>query len=260
MNTLNYRAQRERIGSLDCVVVAPVVAESPDDADHGPPVSITRVAVFCHGFGAGGDDLVGLAGELLQLMTTDSGTMLVFPAAPLSLEEQGMPDGRAWWMLSIQRLVSAMEDGRYEQIRQEVPPGIDQARQKLTEVIQIVLERCGLNESQLLLGGFSQGAMLAVETALRGLQKPPAKLCLYSGALICESLWKPLAERLAGTQIIQSHGRFDPILPLQTGLWLREMLQAAECSVEFIEFNGPHTIPHTAIERTAEMLSHLANP
>lgn len=248
MKHLNYEAHRKRIGSLDCVVIAPTV---PPD---GPAVTIGKVGLFCHGFGAGGDDLVGLAGELLQGASSDVGKLLIFPAAPLSLEEEGMPDGRAWWMLSIQRLISAMDEGRYEQIREEIPEGIDDARHKLTEVIQIVLDRYSLTTQQLLLGGFSQGAMLAVETALRGLEQPPAQLCIYSGALICETLWKPLVGRLRSTQILQSHGRFDPILPLQTGRWLHELFQSAECPVEFIEFNGPHTIPPAAIQRTAEMM------
>jgi phospholipase/carboxylesterase len=248
LNAIKYAARRERIGSLDCVVVGP---EANGDS---PVTPISQVGIFCHGFGASGDDLVGLAGELLHNADASRGCMLVFPAATLSLEPQGMPDGRAWWLLSIQRLISAMEDGRYEQIRQEVPEGIDDARTKLTEVIEIVLERCGLSSAQLLLGGFSQGAMLAVETALRGLAEPPAKLCLYSGALICEALWKPLATRLSNTHIVQSHGRFDPILPLQTGLWLREMLQGAGCQVDWIEFNGPHTIPQMALDRTAQLL------
>ncbi len=251
MKPLNYQATRERLGPLDCVVVAPVAT------DNATP-KIAAVGVFCHGFGASGEDLVGLAGELLQIAATDAGIMLVFPAAPLSLEEQGMPDGRAWWMLSIQRMISAMENGRFEQVREEVPDEIDSARESLTAVIEIALKRWGLTEKNLLLGGFSQGDMLAVETALRGLPEPPAQLCLYSSALICERLWKPLANRLQHTQIFQSHGRLDPILPLQTGLWLRDMLQAAQCQVDFVEFNGPHTIPFTAIERTAHMLSQLA--
>lgn len=249
MNQLNYRAERTRIGALDCIVVAPAVAN-----DAAPP-PITTLGVFCHGFGAGGEDLVGLASELLSGSTSAGAVQLVFPAAPLSLDDQGMPGGRAWWLLSIQRLISAMEAGHYEQIRQEVPPGIDEARDQLTEVIEISLERAGLTSQQLLLGGFSQGAMLAVETSLRGLQQPPAKLCLYSGALICEQYWKPAASKLAQTQILQSHGRFDPILPLQAGRWLRDMLQSAECTVDFIEFSGPHTIPQEAIERTAAMFS-----
>lgn len=251
LKPLNYQATRERLGPLDCVVIAP-------EATDGQSQKIAALGVFCHGFGAGGDDLVGLASELLQIAATEAGVMLVFPAAPISLEEQGMPGGRAWWMLSVQRLLSAMEEGRFEQIRDEVPAEIDSARESLTAVIEIALKRCGLTPQHLLLGGFSQGAMLSVETALRGLPEPPAQLCLYSGALICERLWKPLAAHLRHTQIFQSHGRLDPILPLQTGLWLRDMLQNAQCQVDFVEFNGPHTIPFAAIERTALMLSQLA--
>ncbi len=248
---MTYQAQRQRLGSLDCIVVAPQLS-----AGESPP-QYAALAVFCHGFGAGGDDLVGLAGELLQMLASDAPIMLVFPAAPLSLADQGMPGGRAWWMLSIQKMVSAMEEGRFEQIREEVPDEIDAARDSLTETIQIALQQSGLTAQRLLLGGFSQGAMLSVETALRGLPEPPAQLCLYSGALICERLWKPLASRLQHTEILQSHGRLDPVLPLQTGLWLRDMLQAAQCTVDFIEFNGPHTIPFPALERTAAMLGRL---
>ena len=252
MKPLNYQARRERLGPLDCVVVSPHIADSPDESP-----KIAGLAVFCHGFGAGGDDLVGLAGELLQMSATDKPLMLVFPAAPLSLEEQGMPGGRAWWMLSVQRLISAMEEGRFDQIRGEVPDEIDSARESLTAVIDAALERCGLTSQHLLLGGFSQGAMLAVDTALRGLREPPAQLCLYSGALICEPLWQPLIPRLKGTEIFQSHGRFDQILPLQAGLWLRDFLQTAPTPVDFVQFDGPHTIPMAALERTSAMLSRL---
>lgn len=252
MKPLNYQARRERLGPLDCVVVSPKVTDSPGESPR-----IAGLAVFCHGFGAGGDDLVGLAGDLLQMAATDEPLMLVFPAAPLSLDEQEMPGGRAWWMLSVQRLISAMEAGRFEQIRAEVPDEIDAARASLTAVIDAALERCGLSAQHLLLGGFSQGAMLAVDTALRGLAEPPAQLCLYSGALICEPLWKPHVPRLKDTEIFQSHGRYDQILPLQTGLWLRDLLQSAPTSVDFVEFNGPHTIPSEALERTAALLSRL---
>jgi phospholipase/carboxylesterase len=250
LNNPAYAAKREKIGSLDCIVVQPTSVARQD---------ISAVALFCHGFGAGGDDLVGLAGELLQLAVGSGPLMMVFPAAPLSLDEEGMPGGRAWWMLSIHRLISALEEGRYDQVREEVPEGIDEARSQLTQTIELILDQCGLTVDKLLLGGFSQGAMLSVDTALRGLQSPPAQLCLYSGALICEQFWKPHASKLIQTSIFQSHGRFDAILPLQTGKWLRDMLQSAGCSVEFVEFNGPHTIPYEALERTAAMLTALSS-
>jgi len=247
LSPIKYHAVREKLGELDCVSIRP---EGNDPC--------VAVGVFCHGFGAGGDDLVGLAAEILQVAAPERPVSLICPAAPLSLDDQGMPGSRAWWLLSIQRLISAMENGRYEQVREEVPEGIAEARKQLTNTIQLALQANGLNASQLLLGGFSQGAMLAVETALLGLAQPPQQLCLYSGALICETRWKPVAARLKTTTIYQSHGRIDPILPLQTGIWLRDMLQDAGCSVKFTEFNGPHTIPTTAIEQTAQMLAKLA--
>lgn len=248
MNQTPYQASREVLGRLQCVVVR------PSDASQ----EISALSVFCHGFGAGGDDLVGLAGELLQYAPRDTGWMLVFPAAPLSLDEQGMPGGRAWWLLSIQRLISALEDGRYEQVREEEPPGIDEARELLVETIHQAMQLCQLDTSRLLLGGFSQGAMLTVDAALRGLEQPPAKLCLYSGALICERQWKPQVSKLKQTEILQSHGQADMILPLQTGLWLRDLMQEAGCSVDFVQFNGPHTIPAEAIERTGKMLAEFS--
>lgn len=248
LNSLKYRAVRERLGQLDCVTIRP-------DAD----VPSVAIGVFCHGFGAGGDDLVGLASELLEIAAPPQPITLVFPAAVLDLSDQGMPGGRAWWHLSIQRLLSAMDEGRYEQIRGEVPEGIDHARQLLCETIHLALDRENLDASRLLLGGFSQGAMLAMEASCLGLAQPPAQLVLYSGALICEQRWKPVTNKLKSTEILQSHGSLDPILPLQTGIWLRELLESAGGQVKFIQFAGPHTIPSSAIENTAQMLLRLAS-
>jgi phospholipase/carboxylesterase len=252
LSELVYRAQRQRLGKLDCVVV------QPEDSGQ-----IETVGVFCHGFGAPGDDLVGIAQELL--IPTDGGIpnetgkamQLIFPAATLSLDAQGMPGARAWWLLSIARLIAAMESGQFEQIREEVPEGIDESRENLTETISIALEMAKLTEKNLLLGGFSQGAMLSMDVACRGLKEPPAALCLYSGALICEKYWKANAARLSNCKIIQSHGRQDPILPFTAGVWLRDLLRNANCEVDFIDFNGPHTIPFDAIERTSQLLASV---
>lgn len=251
MSEFQYRGAREKIGDLDCVIVSP-------ETMSGEPLKPAALAVFCHGFGAGGEDLVGFAGEVLEAAATDQPLALVFPAAPIDLTDQGMPGSRAWWLLSVQRLLSALEEGRYEQIRMEVPDGIDAARTKLTYVVESLLSRYELQSNKLLLAGFSQGAMLSMETACEGLKSAPAALCLYSGALICEKKWSKAAPRLADTKIVQSHGRFDTILPLQTGAWLRDLLTESGCQVDFLEFDGPHTIPTEAITHTAALLSQLA--
>jgi len=87
--------------------------------------------------------------------------------------------------------------------------------------------------------------------------KPIAGLLLYSGALICESLWRKSAQESSlSLPFVQSHGRIDPILPIATGRWLHQLLIELGCTGDLLEFNGPHTIPGEAIEQTAKLLSN----
>jgi phospholipase/carboxylesterase len=208
---------------------------------------------LCHGFGAPGDDLAGLAEVYLeQCLSTALRPALVFPAAPLDLADEGMPGGRAWWRLNMARLMQATMTNSFDQLRSEIPAGIDQAREALMEAVRTARHRFG-SAPQLVLGGFSQGAMLAVDTALRGLDDPPHGLIIYSGALLCEGLWRPLSSRLASTRIYLSHGTLDPILPIQTGRWLAEMLLEAGCRLNPYYFQGPHTIPMRALHDSMRM-------
>ncbi len=241
---MKYRHHRQQIGPLACSIVKP---EEPPQA----------LAIFCHGFGASGDDLLGLAPDLLQSRASQEPVQLVFPAALLSLADEGFGDGRAWWRLSIQRLMNALEQGQYELVREESPPGIDQAREALVGLIEQLLQETGLGYSKLLLGGFSQGAMLSMEVACCGLPEAPAAMALYSGCLIRERQWKAGVNKLTDTKIVQSHGSLDPILPLRTGQWLRDLLISAGCKVDFLQFQGPHTIPGEALEATANLLDEL---
>ncbi len=249
-NSPTYQFERTEIGGLNCGLIR------PQDTN----VDIRSLAVFSHGSGANGDDLVGLASEIIQIMPPDPTHAFLFPEAPLSLESEGIPGGRAWWHLSIQGLITALENGQYELVREQVPEGLEEARHLLTETVQAALDQFGLDESRLLLAGFSQGAMLSMDVACRGLKQAPSQLGLYSACLISEKQWTRCAPKLNQTRILQSHGRLDPVLPMQTGVWLKELLEAQGSKVQFIEFNGVHTIPMEAVEQTAQMLAELSGP
>lgn len=245
MAKLRYRTHLQTVGDLQCAIVR---------TDEAP----RAIGILCHGFGAPGDDLLGLAPDLLQARAGDEPVELIFPSALISLAAEGFPDGRAWWRLSIQRLIAMMETGQYQLIREESPAGIDEARTALMKVVDDAFERTGLDNRRLLLGGFSQGAMVAMETACCGLATAPAALALYSCCLIREKQWRAGMGKLAGSRILQSHGELDQILPFQAGIWLRDLLVANGCQVEFLQFAGPHTISWEAIEGTARLLDELA--
>ena len=235
---LNWTHTIDQYGQLQVAIIHPPVATIP-----------TEMILLCHGFGAPGDDLVGLAESMIQqLQKHDRHPILVFPEAPIDMEEYGMPGSRAWWPINMARLMELVGKNDLSEMRPEVPPGLDTARLMLVKTVETLLERFSIQPASLTLGGFSQGAMLAVDTTLRGLQTPPGGLVAMSGALICEQLWRANADRLKNLRIIQSHGRYDTILPIQTGRWLNSLFRENCEKISYHEFDGPHTIPMEAIE------------
>src|SRR6476469_9659002 len=79
------------------------------------------VCLFCHGYGAPGDDLVPIGQVLAQrLGKAAERVAFAFPEAPLSL---GF-GGRAWWQIDIARLQSAIMVGDVELLFDEVPDGL----------------------------------------------------------------------------------------------------------------------------------------
>ena len=236
--------RRETLGGLTCRIISRL--------PEGTPPKL--VAVLCHGFGAPGHDLVPIADELFDLCPALADSVeVIFPAAPLSLDEFGMPGGRAWWHIDMNELIGAIEHGNLRILRDRRPEGIDEARDLLLGMLDEVQQKTGLPSNRFVLGGFSQGSMLAVEAALNWVE-PPGGLCLWSSTLVSEAQWRANAARLKGIPIVQTHGRQDPILPFAAAIALRDLLTEAGANVNFIEFNGPHTITLPGLEALVELL------
>src|SRR5262249_40154781 len=106
------------------------------------------------------------------------------------------------------------------------------------------------------LGGFSQGAMVATDVGLRIVPAPDA-LVLFSGAVVDAPRWQALAPARRGLPVFQSHGREDPILPFTESERLRELLRSGGLEVEYLTSRGGHTITREALERSAALLSGL---
>jgi phospholipase/carboxylesterase len=214
------------------------------------PPDAKLTCVLLHGFGAPGDDLVGLAGEL------DAPVRLVFPAAPLELG--GLyGDARAWWLLDLDRLQDELRRGVPRDRRDEVPDGLIAARDHMNRLIDQLVVQLGITDDQLVLGGFSQGAMLSLDVALHR-PRPPAGLILMSGTLLAESVWRPRMASLAGVPVMMSHGRHDPLLPYSIAEVLRDRLTEAGAAVDWQPFVGAHEIPRGALDAANRLLRKLA--
>lgn len=204
------------------------------------------MVVLLHGFGAPGTDLVGLAAYL----DAPPGTRFVFPEAPIDLGPM-FGGGRAWWMIDMVALQMAMATGTFRDLARETPLGLTEARAKLSSLLDAVDET--LEPSQLVLGGFSQGAMLATDLALRS-ERPLAALILFSGTVIAEREWAPLIARRRGLPVALSHGLHDPILPYQGAERLRALLEEGGLLVDFTSFPGMHEIPAPALDAAGVVL------
>jgi phospholipase/carboxylesterase len=219
----------------------------------------TLAVVLCHGYGASGRDLVGLTQAIGQIRPGIlARTLFLYPAAPLDLSDMGVPYGRAWWHIDLDRLINRPTPELFARFRRDVPEGAPEARQAFESMLAEARKRFGLTPDRIVLGGFSQGSMLATDVALR-MARGPAALCILSGALVNEIEWRELASKHPPLTILQSHGRQDPLLMYPQATALRDLLTDAEHEVEFVAFDGGHEIPPVVVHRVAELLERLVS-
>lgn len=166
-----------------------------------------QLVVFLHGYGADGNDLIGL-GEQWAALLPDAA--FVSPHAP---EPCGMsPMGRQWWALTFR------DPG--ERWR-----GCQQAAPDLEAFLDEELARHGLPPEKLALVGFSQGAMMAMHVGLRRATQPAA-IVAYSGHLVGpEHL---AAEARSRPPLLLVHGDRDEIIPVDALFDAMEGLAGAE--------------------------------
>lgn len=197
-------------------------------SDDGPTV------VFFHGFGADMADLAPLAAAV----QAPKGTNWVFPNGHLSVPLGGHYEGRAWFPISVAELERSMATGQSIDWSTIVPPGLKRARELAFEL----LEKLAVPTSRLVLGGFSQGGMLATDLTLH-MSERPAGLAILSGTLINSEEWARLAKQHAGFSFFQSHGARDPVLNFQMAERLEKLLLEAGWQGKLQRFDGAHEIP-----------------
>lgn len=220
------------------------------------PGAPAAAVILCHGFGAPGDDLVGLGPELVRAAPALASVRFYFPAAPLELGGFGFGDARAWWLIDLEAIarLQQRDEAALREFRRLEPEGMPAARKALLALVQEVANQTGLPFSRLVLGGFSQGAMLATDVTLR-LEEPPAGLVILSGTLLIEDTWRAKATGRAGLPVFQSHGSADPILAFSAAEALRDALRDAGLTVEWVPFSGGHTIGAEAFSRLSDFLT-----
>ena len=147
---------------------------------------------------------------------------------------------RAWWPVDDAVRAARLQAGPAD-LHDTHPPGREFARDAVHAAARALRERTpGL---PLVVAGFSQGAMLALDCVF---QEPPLAvdaLALWSASRLAFSEWRPALHRLRGVRVDLLHGRADANLGLAAAQSLRDALAAEDADVHWSPFEGGHEIP-----------------
>jgi phospholipase/carboxylesterase len=194
--------------------------------------------ILFHGFGADMNDLFGLK-DLL----TPVGHELnwICPNGPYSVPVGPGWTGSAWWPLKLSELPGDWSNYSPETLPEVLPQ------------IQKMIQQLGKPWNKIILGGFSQGAMLATELYLSA-PETPLGLLSFSGSLISKNQWKEKIKNRTGEKIFLSHGEQDPVLPSKGTQQLIELMKLNQLQTDFVSFRGGHEIPAQVCERAKKYL------
>lgn len=207
--------------------------------------------VVLHGYGATEQDFAPLA----SMMSLSSPVRWIFVRAPLSIPTGPSTQGYAWFPIDVEALNQALESGTHRQFSAETVEGFESARDQILQLIKTAK----IDPEKLVLCGFSQGAMLATEVAL-SLEKGPKALSILSGSYIQGLKWKERAAQKPALNILQSHGRADPLLSYtQAEALYRDFLESGT-NIQFHGFDAGHEVPSPILNVWAQFLEKNTLP
>jgi phospholipase/carboxylesterase len=186
-----------------------------------------------HGRGADEHDLA----PLLEALDPDGTLLGLLPRGPLSLP----PGGRHWYVL---REVGSPDRETFLQTFALLSGWLDG-----------VLKENGVGADRLVLGGFSQGAVMAYSLGLAAERVRPAAIIAFSGFIPRVEGFELDPEGRRGLPVSISHGSFDPVISVEFAREARARLEAGGLSVSYREDPVAHAIAPGALAQARAVLT-----
>lgn len=199
--------------------------------------------ILFHGYGADANDLAPLS----DMIRTKHTCNWFFPQGPLDIPLGGYGVGKAWWPIPIDRYQAAGAD---LDVSIEVPKNIDKLRAEFKKWLTMK----NLEPERTVIGGFSQGGMLALDLFYTFPQNFKA-LALLSSNLINKAYLKSLpTDLLKGKNAFISHGTSDPVLPVSGARSLESFMSQSGLKTKSVYFGGGHEIPLNVLNQLGVFL------
>lgn len=198
-----------------------------------------NLLILFHGVGSNGADMQGLARYLAPSLP---GVRFACPDGTARFDGGG--PGFQWFSLQ----------GVTPETR---PARIVAAREAFDATIHAILQQHGVTpgEDNIILGGFSQGAIMALDVLVSG-RLPLAGVVSLSGRLASPEPFN-LA---AGQAALLVHGKADAVIPWSESEEAAQRLSAAGVAVEsFFEADTPHTVTAAGVSHALAFIRQRFN-
>jgi len=199
-----------------------------------------KLVVFLHGYGADGKDLIDLANPFSMAMPNAT---FISPDAPHPCTMS--PSGREWFPID------------------QIPTGAIKASENLISLIQDEAKSLNLSFKDVILIGFSQGAMMSLQCLLINNQQFSA-IIGYSGSLREENVEAAHNQiingkhNFANTPVLLIHGEKDEVVPFQSLISSKNLLNNIGFNIQTLSRpNLGHGIDPEGISAGMELLKTI---
>ncbi|NMM82009.1 phospholipase [Acidovorax sp. SRB_14] len=193
--------------------------------------------VLMHGVGSNEQDLFGLAGHIPGR----------FHVLSLRAPYRMAPGAFAWFDFSV-----APDGARSINEAQEAA-----SRALLAQVLDSAQKQLGIPPERVVVGGFSQGGIMALSLLLTRPELLQAALVWHSRLLPQAVALGAPADALRGKQLWLSHGTQDNVIPLANAHAVRQHMELLPVAMTYREFPGAHEIRPAELAATVAWLEAL---
>ena len=191
--------------------------------------------VLCHGRGADENDLW----PLFDVLDPERRLLGVTPRGPLALS----PGGAHWY--------------RVRQVGYPDPDTFHPTFERAARWLDAFVEGAGVDWERVVLGGFSQGAVMSYALGLGRGRPKPAGLLAFSGFIPTVDDFDIDLSDVAGWPVAIGHGSYDPVIGIEWGRDARSRLTEAGAEISYRESPMPHAIDPAWLEECRAWLEKV---
>ena len=202
--------------------------------------------IWLHGLGADGHDFENIGQELH--LKVEPHIHYIFPNAPIQpVTINGGMEMRAWYDILEKTLDTKVDI-----------EGIHQSANLVEKLITQEIEK-GIPSEHILLAGFSQGGVIALQTGLNYPKKLAGIVALSTYFPTIDNLISQPSIANKTTPIFMGHGILDSVVNIETGKAVYNKLNELQYNIEWHDYLMEHSICIEEIHRISTFINNVFN-